>query len=94
MWTNGRQLFITPSTGEAELLGYSEGHQEAESVGGLLGALGMDVNYVIYGDCRAALSLASTDSGAWRTRHLRLRAHRLREAFMMKVTAPNGLQGT
>ena len=81
MWTSGRQPFIAASTGEAELLGYSEGHQEAESVGSLLGELGMDVNYVMYGDCRAALSLASTDSGTWRTRHLRLRAYRLRESL-------------
>lgn len=81
MWTSGRQPFIAASTGEAELLGYSEGHQEAESVGSLLGELGMDLHYILYGDCRAALSLASTDSGTWRTRHLRLRAHRLREAL-------------
>lgn len=81
MWTSGRQPFIAASTGEAELLGYSEGHQEAESVGSLLGELGMDLRYILYGDCRAALSLASTDSGTWRTRHLRLRAHRLREAL-------------
>ena len=50
-------------------------------MGSLLGELGMDVNYVMYGDCRAALSLASTDSGTWRTRHLRLRAYRLRESL-------------
>ena len=62
--SSGRQPFIAASTGEAELLGYSEGHQEAESVGALLGELGMDVNYVIYGDCRAALSLASTEAPA------------------------------
>ena len=80
-WFSCRQPFITASTGESELLGYSEGHQQAESVGALLTTLGIQPNYVIYGDSKSALALATQESGPWRTRHLRIRAHRLREAL-------------
>ena len=80
-WFSSRQPFIAASTGESELLGYSEGHQQAESVGSLLTTLSIQPTYVIYGDSKSAIALATQESGPWRTRHLRIRAHRLREAL-------------
>ena len=41
---------------------------------------------VLEGDSRAALAQIQNDGGSWRTRHLRLRAWRLREV-MMDVTS-------
>ena len=67
--SSSRQPFVAASTGEAELLGYSEGHQQGLSIGAILNTLEIKPTYVLYGDCKSALSLASTDSGPWRTRH-------------------------
>ena len=67
-WTSSRQPFIAASTGEAELLGYSESHQQGLSIGAILKTLEIEPSYVLYGDCKSALSLASTDAGPWRTR--------------------------
>lgn len=68
--------------GAAQGIGnYSEGHQKAESAGALLSTLGIQPSYVIYGDSKSAIALATQESGPWRTRHLRIRAHRLREAL-------------
>eukprot|EP00434_Breviolum_minutum_P009527 symbB.v1.2.008386.t2/scaffold525.1/size192214/11 len=39
------------------------------------------VNWLLYGDNKAALSAATMETGSWRTRHLRLRAHALRNAL-------------
>ena len=89
-WSSSRQPFVAASTGEAELLGYSEGHQQGLSIGAILNTLEIKPTYVLYGDCKSALSLASTDSGPWRTRHLRLRAHKLREA--LRVHSPDPTQ--
>ena len=87
-WSSSRQPFVAASTGEAELLGYSEGHQQGLSIGAILNSLEIKPTYVLYGDCKSALSLASTDSGPWRTRHLRLRAHKLREALRLHSPDP------
>ena len=48
----------------------------------------LKVSKNLYGDCKSALSLATTETGPWRTRHLRLRAHRLREALRTSATDP------
>ena len=82
MWHSMRQPFITQSTAEAELLGYGEAHQEGESFLALLQILELGVSQaVIHGDNRAALVLCNQDTGPWRTRHLRLRAAKLREVL-------------
>lgn len=78
-WSSSRQPFVAASTAESELISYAEAHQQALSVGALLQILEYDVSYVLYGDNRSALSLATSESGPWRTRHLRLRASRLRD---------------
>ena len=87
-WSSSRQPLVAASTGEAELLGYSEGHQQGLSIGAILNTLEIKPTYVLYGECKSALSLASTDSGPWRTRHLRLRAHKLREALRLHSPDP------
>lgn len=46
-----------------------------------MSTLGIPPSYVIYGDSKSAIALATQESGPWRTRHLRIRAHRLREAL-------------
>ena len=87
-WSSSRQPFVASSTGEAELIGYSEGHQQGLSIGAILQTMEVSPTYVLYGDCKSALSLATTETGPWRTRHLRLRAHRLREALRTSATDP------
>eukprot|EP00434_Breviolum_minutum_P018336 symbB.v1.2.016177.t1/scaffold1227.1/size245474/4 len=52
-WTSGRQAFIASSTAEAEILGYSEAQQQAESLNYLLKIFGYDVSFHIYGDCKS-----------------------------------------
>ena len=82
LWTSSRQAFVTLSTAECELLGYTEGLQCAESIASLLELLQFKVSKVLEGDSRAALAQIQNDGGSWRTRHLRLRAWRLREVMM------------
>lgn len=53
--------------------GMVEGHQHGEGVSSLV----EDVTSTLYADNRSAISLSSSDCGAWRARHLRLRAHGL-----------------
>ena len=60
---------------------------EAELVATLLEALGMEgVRRSLYGDNKSALALCQGDVGAWRTRHLRLRAAGLRAAVGCEVS--------
>ena len=77
-WSSSRQPFVAASTAESELISYAEAHQQALSIGSLMEILEYSPSYVLYGDNRSAISLATAESGPWRTRHLRLRASRLR----------------
>ena len=80
MWQSTRQPFITSSTAEAELLGYAEGVQAGLSTMALLETLGFSVEEkILKGDSRAALAICNMETGPWRTRHLRLRAAKIRE---------------
>ena len=78
-WSSSRQPFVAASTAESELISYAEAHQQALSIGSLMEILEYKPSYVLYGDNRSAISLATGESGPWRTRHLRLRASRLRD---------------
>ena len=78
-WSSSRQPFVAASTAESELISYAEAHQQALSIGSLMEILEYRPSYVLYGDNRSAISLATAESGPWRTRHLRLRASRLRD---------------
>ncbi len=83
-WSSSTQPFITQSTAEAELLGFSEslftaGRATMElmkiptsDLPGKEGAL--------YGDNAAAVATAGGATGvSWRTRHLKIRATALKE---------------
>ena len=87
-WSSTRQPFVAQSTAEAELISYGEAHQAGESTIALLRILEMPVEKVtLYGDNKAALTLCTSDTGPWRTRHLRVRACRLREV----IQKPNSI---
>ena len=61
-------------------MGYTEGLQCGLSTMALLEVLNLKVvKAKLVADNQAALSLCCSDTGAWRTRHLRLRSARLRE---------------
>ena len=80
-WTSSRQAFVTLSTAEGELLGYTEAQQCGEAVGCLVQLFGYNTKKVLEGDSKAALCQVQSDGGSWRTRHLRLRAWKLREVM-------------
>ena len=83
MWSSSKQTLIAQSTAEAELLAFMETHQQSEGIACLIEVLGVkDVKRCLYGDSKAALALCQGDVGAWRTRHLRLRAAGLRNHLM------------
>ena len=70
---------MTQSTCEAELLAYNEAYQVGEAMSALFTTLGMKAE--LFGDSKSALSLCTGQTGHWRTRHLRLRASKLREGI-------------
>ena len=74
LWTSSRQPFVTLSTAEGELVGYSEAE--------LLLLFNYPTKNILEGDSKAALCQITSDAGSWRTRHLRLRAWKLREVMM------------
>ena len=81
-WESCRQAFITQSTAEAELIGYNEAYQVGEAVSALLQVLEINTKAKkIMGDSKAAIAQLTGDTGPWRTRHLRLRSAKLREAL-------------
>ena len=80
-WESGRQAFITQSTAEAELIGYNEAYQVGEAVGALMQVFEVNVSKKLMGDSKAAIAQLVGDTGPWRTRHLRLRSAKLREAL-------------
>lgn len=80
-WTSAKQPFITMSTDESELVGYGEGYQCAEKISELLKVINLKPRKILRGDSKAGITQLNTDAGAWRTRHLRLRAWKLREAI-------------
>ena len=86
LWSSSRQAFIVQSTAEAELLAYNESYQAGESTGALLEVFGYSTQKQLFGDNKAALVLCTGETGPWRTRHLRLRAAKLREAIQESGT--------
>ena len=78
-WESGAQPFISQSTAESEVIAYNTAYQAGESVGMLLEQLGFQTEKRLYGDSRAGIAVLAAETGPWRTRHLRLRAAKLRE---------------
>ena len=80
-WYSSRQPFVAQSTCEAELLTIVSASNLGESFIHLTQELGsgQDPRCISRNDNSAAVLLASAESSAWRTRHLRIRANVLRE---------------
>ncbi|CAE7283226.1 RE2 [Symbiodinium sp. CCMP2592] len=82
MWMTQRQTTIVLSTAEAELNAAQEGTTMLQSVAPivsmLLGINEDGLSKALYIDSVSACSIISVVAGAWRTRHLRIRAAGLR----------------
>ena len=69
-------------TAEAEVVAYNEACQCGESTGALLEVLGYGgVRKHMQGDSKSGISPLTADTGAWRTRHLRLWSAKLRKVI-------------
>ena len=62
-------------------MAFTEGYQAGESTAALLDLMGLDLRRELVGDNKAALAQVVGDTGPWRTRHLRIRAAKVREAI-------------
>ena len=82
-WRSARQQLVTLSTAESELIEAVDGTVLGLSCRGLISEL-LEINpkIVIHLDNQSALALVHGQAGSWRTRHLRLRVHWLREKIM------------
>ena len=78
MWKAGKQPFPTMSAAEAELTEATEAMLMGDAFDALLGDVAQDYPRSLLIDNQAAIQLMSEESGAWRTRHLRLRSRHLR----------------
>ena len=83
-WEASRQPFCAMSTAESELLGYCETLQVVQALESLLVVLdGSDTfEKLLCGDNSSAIAILTKPDGPWRTRHLRLRSHVLKEKLM------------
>ncbi|CAE7241442.1 RE1 [Symbiodinium sp. CCMP2592] len=79
-WNTGRQPFTAASTAESELLslmtGFSFGRAQTYVLQEFMGKV---PRLVVLNDNMASTCIVNGDSNGWRSRHLRIRAHVLRE---------------
>ena len=76
LWKRGKQSVVTASTAEAELVEILEGALAGDAVRMVLEeALDVKARAVSFTDNTASISIITADSGFWRTRHLKKRAH-------------------
>ena len=79
-WRSARQQLVTLSTAESELIEAVDGAVLGLSCRGIISELlEAEPKIVIHLDNQSALALVHGQAGSWRTRHLRLRVHWLRE---------------
>ena len=78
MWRAGKQPFPTMSAAELELTEATEAMLMGDAFDALLSDLVQDYPKSLMIDNQAAIQLMTEESGAWRTRHLRLRSSHLR----------------
>jgi hypothetical protein len=79
LWKSGKQSVLTASTAEAELVEILEGALSGDAVRVVLEeALDLRARAVSHTDNTASISIVTGDSGSWRTRHLKKRAHILK----------------
>ena len=83
-WEATRQPFCAMSTAESELLGYCETMQVVQALESLLVIIHGKDNFekLLCGDNSSAIAILTKPDGPWRTRHLRLRSHVLKEKLM------------
>ena len=102
-WSSSTQPFITQSTAEAELLGFSESFSAGRATIELVKILGekaedkdgLQFAGVLYGDNSAAVAMTSGTSGtSWRTRHLKIRATALKELLDRECWQLRHLKGS
>ena len=79
-WRSSRQPLVTLSTAESELIEGIEGTLLAMFTRGVLQELlGHPLVINLHVDNQAAVTLLTASSGSWRTRHLKLRSHWMKE---------------
>ncbi|CAE7789604.1 RE1 [Symbiodinium sp. CCMP2592] len=79
-WRSSRQQLVTTSSAETELVAAHHGCQQMESIDALLTDMGETPEQrVIYVDNAAAITLATSEGGSWKTRHLKVRHRALRQ---------------
>ena len=79
-WRSSRQTLVTTSSAETELVAAHHGCQQMESVDALLSDVGeQPLQRIIYVDNAAAITLATSEGGSWKTRHLKVRHRALRQ---------------
>ena len=80
-WRCGRQSLVALSAAEAELIEAVNAVQQLAGMAELVAELQSAKPQVkLFVDNTAALGLCTDATGSWKTRHLRVRAHHLREA--------------
>ena len=79
-WKSSRQALVTTSSAETELVEAHHGSQQMESVDSLLQDIGERAeSRALYVDNAAAITLATSEGGSWKTRHLKVRHQALRQ---------------
>ena len=79
-WKSSRQALVTTSSAETELVEAHLGAQQMESVDALLQDIGEYAERrVLCVDNAAAITLATSEGGSWKTRHLKVRHGALRQ---------------
>ena len=79
-WKSSRQTLVTTSSAETELVEAHHGSQQMESVNALIQDIGETVeSRLLWVDNAAAITLATSEGGSWKTRHLKVRHQALRQ---------------
>ena len=82
-WSSNRQTLIASHTAECELYSLAEAHLLGKAmrptVAALMNVSEKEIDGRLYCDNAAAIQLCVLESGAWRTRHLRLRGAVIRQ---------------
>ncbi|CAE7540315.1 RE1 [Symbiodinium sp. CCMP2592] len=87
-WRSSRQPLVALSTAETELMEAVEGAVVSYSTKCLIEELlDKPLHITLHVDNSAAISLMTTASGTWRTRHLRLRANWIKEKILLREVA-------
>ena len=95
LWKSGKQSVVTASTAEAELVEILEGSLAGDAVRVVLEeALDERCRAVSFSDNMASISIVVGDSGSWRTRHLKKRAHILKTKVVQGDWLLRHLAGT